>query len=343
VPEDIDAIHRRLARSGRVRFADPVTLDQTSRSSLEWVPFFIHHDHSDGTGLSGKLIKYRKVGAVLAEETALSLSESATTNLLDALKAHSSAAAESEDGSYLLIRLKEGTADLRRHDPARVAQALMRVLASPDIADHIAELDVDDDLLKVFRGVIRLSEMKAAVEELESLLETNVVEEYEYQSWCEKHSWVFGNAYVVRDAVREITPSDHLDLLMPTVLSGFRDIVELKRPNMRVLRRDDDHRNYYWASDTSRAIGQSHRYLDVLHEVASNGLRDHTDIVAYHPRATIVIGRSADWTNDELKGLHGLNQRLHGITVITYDHLLAQGRRLLASIEEGASTSPKRD
>jgi hypothetical protein len=69
--------------------------------------------------------------------------------------------------------------------------------------------------------------------------------------------------------------------------------------------------------------------LDVLHEEAAKGLRDYPEIVAYHPRATIVIGRSNDWRPEQFKALHGLNRRLNGITVMTYDQLLAQGERLV--------------
>ncbi|MEX2551881.1 MAG: DUF4263 domain-containing protein, partial [Actinomycetota bacterium] len=60
--------------------------------------------------------------------------------------------------------------------------------------------------------------------------------------------------------------------------------------------------------------------------------RDHPEIVAYHPRATIVIGRSNDWPMDKLTALHGLNRRLNGIAVMTYDQLLAQGERLIEMV-----------
>ena len=171
--------------------------------------------------------------------------------------------------------------------------------------------------------------MRAAVTELRLALDQGDDAESTYQDWCEKHSWAFGNAYVVRDEVREISPGDHLDLLLPTVIAGYRDLVELKRPSMEVLRWDDRHRNYYFGSEVSRAIGQCHRYLDVLHEEAAKGLRDHPEIVAYHPRATIVIGRSNNWPEDRLRALHGLNRRLSCINIMTYDHLLAQGERLV--------------
>jgi hypothetical protein len=98
---------------------------------------------------------------------------------------------------------------------------------------------------------------------------------------------------------------------------------------MPVLYYDEPHKNFYFSAEVSKAIGQCHRYLDVLHEVAANGLRDHPEIVAYHPRALIVIGRSQGWSEAKLRALHGLNRRLSGVMIMTYDHLLAQGERLL--------------
>jgi hypothetical protein len=123
------------------------------------------------------------------------------------------------------------------------------------------------------------------------------------------------------------------------VIAGYRDIVELKRPSVDVLRWDEKHGNYYFSSLVSQAIGQCHRYLDVLHEVAAKGLRDNPEVVAYHPRATIVIGRSKGWPEDKLRALHGLNRRLSGVNIMTYDHLLAQGERLLDVV--GAPNEPE--
>lgn len=106
---------------------------------------------------------------------------------------------------------------------------------------------------------------------LRELLDSGEDDEATYQSWCKEHSWAFGNAYVMSDGVREISPGDSIDLLLPSVISGTRDIVELKRPSENVLLYDEGHRNFYFAAPVSRAIGQVHRYLDVLQEVAVHG------------------------------------------------------------------------
>ncbi len=131
------------------------------------------------------------------------------------------------------------------------------------------------------------------------------------------------------DKIRSISAGDNVDFLVPSAITGFRDLIELKRPDHPVLNEDTSHNCHYFSAEVSKAIGQCHRYLDVLHEEAGRGLRDHPQIISYHPRATIVIGRSYNWADAQHKALHGLNSRLTDITVITYDQLLRQGQRLL--------------
>jgi Domain of unknown function (DUF4263) len=330
--DNIRTINRREARSGRVGYGDPVVLRDSTRSRVQFVPFFVHR--TDGTELALKIITYKKnpppTDWVLIEEKSLSLNESESRKLLLALKDHLAVAEDADqEGRYILIRVEEGTATLGDNDPAAVAAALVKVLSQAEIVEHFAETELTDNLINAFRGFIRLKEMRSAVAQLRQLLDSGQTAEDIYQCWCSQHSWAFGNAYVINDTVREISIGDSIDLLLPTVISGYRDIVELKRPDHEVLLYDSGHRNYYFSADVSRALGQVHRYLDVLHEVAATGLRDHPEIVAYHPRAIVVIGRSQGWPSQKLKGLHGLNGRLSGVTVMTYDQLLAQGERLI--------------
>ena len=165
------------------------------------------------------------------------------------------------------------------------------------IVQHLQRTELSSQLVSALKSAIRLNEMRAATAQLRNMLDSDVTEESAYQHWCDQHIWAFGNAYVLKDSVREITPSDHIDIMLSTIMAGYREIIELKRPDMDVLHdHDSRHRNFYFSSELSKAIGQCHRYLDVLHEVAAEGLRDHPEIVAYHPRATIVIGRSSDWS-----------------------------------------------
>lgn len=143
----------------------------------------------------------------------------------------------------------------------------------------------------------------------------------------------------MRDGVREIAIGDSVDLLMKLTANGLRDVFELKRPDKEPLRWDSSHKSYYWSAEASRSIGQCHRYIDALHDGARAGLRDNPDIVAYHPRAVVVQGRSNGWDMEKQKALHGLNARLHGVQIMTYDHLLLQSQRLLSVLTTEAEGS----
>lgn len=324
---EVNKVVRKAASSGKLDYAPPITLRETSRSRLRALGWFI--PHTDRTEFSLKLVGSKKRQGGWQEDPPMTLSEDASRELLKYLQTHLPVAAQSGTGEYLVVPITSGEADLKGRDPQETVGALMKVLGQRELVQHLATTELTAELTAALRGAIRLGEMRAAMDALRDHLEGGDARELTYQAWCQQHSWAFGNAYLVHDDVRAITPGDNLDLLLPTVVAGYRDLVELKRPDMNVLNYDKAHRNFYFASEVSKAIGQCHRYLDKLHDAAGKGLLDHEEVVAYHPRATIVIGRSQDWGEDQQRALHGLNRRMHGITVMTYDHLLAQGRRLI--------------
>ena len=239
------------------------------------------------------------------------------------------------DIGQISIAVPQSSAWLQNQTPAELSSlitALVATLGRKEVASQISASDLTEEFISAFHGAARVAEIRRGVDELRSYLEKGAIAESIYQDWCERHAWSFGHTYIPQDLVRRISAGDQVDMLLDTV-SGFRDIVELKRPNMSVLKYDKSHKNYYFSTDASSAIGQSHRYLDVLQEEAAKGLRDHSHIMAYHPHAMIVIGRSNEWGSDQIRALHGLNRRLHGITIITYDHLLAQCEQLLQTLE----------
>lgn len=325
-------IRAKPSRSGSTSYGEPVILKDNTKTRVSFVPFFIHR--SSHTELASKIVTWRKTksGPKLNEEKSVSLSDEETRKLLKALKLHLAVASGDEvSGDYIAIKVGsgEGVTDFGEHDPKTVTKALAGVLGQQDILEHLKDTELSIELRDALRGAIRLREISTAIEQLRQMLENGVVLEKEYQKWCDEHYWAFGNVKQITDTNRSISISDQVDKLLPDITSGLSDVIELKRPDMEVLKFDKDHRNFYFSKDTSIAIGQCHRYLDVLHETASEGLRDHPEIVAYHPRATIVIGRSHDWPNEKTRALHGLNQRLRSIKVMTYDHLLAQSEAVL--------------
>jgi hypothetical protein len=333
----IAPVRRVSARSGRVDFSAPIVLHESARSKVTAVPFFIPRSTGD-VDTTVKLQGYTKDKVqffnswIEREEKSLTLDAAATQRLYAALCTFYEAAGNAPGQSFLTVPIGEGIADLTGHQPAQVARALVRALESGEVVEHLANTDISIELALALRQSVKLREMQSAVAELRANLDSGSAEESVYQDWCERHSWAFGNMYVLRDDIRDIGPHDSLDMLIPGVVTGYRDIIELKRPDKPVVLEDVARRSWYFSADVSKAIGQCHRYLDLLGDVARQGLRDHPEIIAYHPRATIVIGRSNDWNRDQHQGLHGLNARLASIQVMTFDHLLARAERMLELI-----------
>lgn len=340
IPEEekVKAVEKIKTRSGRLTRTPPVILHDSPKVQIQLISAFIPRS-AGNDDLIFKIVVYRKEappkGWTQVERESPWLYESAARKLLPALREHLAVAETSGEGKHIVIKIREGSSpEVDEQDPQRIAAALAGVLQQEDILNHFLSMDLGEGLVQAVRGSIRIQELRSALATLRTYLDEGVVEEQQYQEWCEKHHWAFGNTYVLMDNVRRISAGDTVDLLLKSALDGLRDIIELKRPDADVLGHDDQRRCYHFAADASKAIGQCHRYLDVLQDQATQGLRDHPEIVAYHPRAVVVIGRSNDWPFEKLQALHGLNARLHGISVMTYDQLLSMGERLLSSLGE---------
>lgn len=328
---DSTFVNKKPAKNNEnIEYCDPYIIHDTSQKQIQVFPFFIKHsDSSAERDLSIKISEYskKKIFPILDKE--ISINAKATEILRQKLNELHELKKVPDNGNFLLVKLGDGQrVDLSGLDSSDVAKAIISILENDDIISSIDTIDFSDDLAFAFRNSIRIKSLIKAMNDLEESLDTIENEQF-YQDWCEQNGWIFGNQYVIRDIERRISRKDNVDFLATSVVSGFRDVIELKKPSFSVLQFDKSHESYYFSSDTSKAIGQCHRYLDVLSEEAANGLRDNREIIAYHPRATIIIGRSKDWDEDMHKALHGLNSRMNGISILTYDHLLLQGKRLI--------------
>jgi hypothetical protein len=328
--EHLRTVRRRTAQSGQIDYGPPVPVHASRKSRILFVPYYIPHDSGPQrlAGFLQRQIPDSETGEWVDRER-ITFNENDIANLVRLLEEHAAVAERGTTGDFVLVPVERGIADVGALDAATVSRVVAALLADPSVMERLVAEDLGDDMAVLLRGALRLEELRRAVAELDDNLERGIADEHVYQTWCQRHSWAFGLAYVDADRLRRISAGDDVDLLLPTVLAGLRDIVELKRPDFEVIRWDDTHRDFYWAPEAAKAIGQATRYIQILHDEARRGLRDHPEVVAYYPRATVVMGRSTDWNDAKYRGLRGLNDRLHGITIMTFDQLMAQGRRLL--------------
>jgi hypothetical protein len=106
----------------------------------------------------------------------------AITDILARLRSYLKVAEENQDGSFILVRVFEGTAQLGSHDPAQVASALTKVLSQEEILSHLRNTELTTELIAAFRVAIRRSEMRAAVTALRCALDSGDDAESTYQN-----------------------------------------------------------------------------------------------------------------------------------------------------------------
>lgn len=100
-PREVQKVVRKTASSGKVDYAPPVVLNETSKSKLQALAWFI--PHSDGrTTFSLKLeglVKSKGQPFIEDKTKTLTLSETSSLQLLKYLQTHLPLAAQSETGS----------------------------------------------------------------------------------------------------------------------------------------------------------------------------------------------------------------------------------------------------
>jgi hypothetical protein len=228
------ALRRVVASSGQVAYGDPVIIHDTLAKHIQIVPFYV--PRSSGTELHAKIESWRKaLGFTVGQVHELSLTAADCLALYRMLSDHLEICKQAGEGNYIVLRLDDGAVDLTSADPSQIASSLVGILSKPDIAKHLITRELGSELLLGLRSAIRYQELRAAVDELRLSLDSGLTDERTYQAWCDQHSWAFGNAYLVSDAVRSIAVGDQVDALLPSLTSGLRDIIELKRPDMPVL------------------------------------------------------------------------------------------------------------
>ncbi len=109
---------------------------------------------------------------------------------------------------------------------------------------------------------------------------------------------------------------------------GFLDIFEIKKPNTNLLSSETDRGNYYWHSDTVKAIVQAEKYLFNAERKASTLADDikreeRIDVKVIKPRAILIIGHSNQLDNENKKeDFKVLRKSLKNIEIVLYDELV---------------------
>ena len=102
------------------------------------------------------------------------------------------------------------------------------------------------------------------IKEFESNLFKKSVSENDWQKFLSEKVFRFLSNYVTLIEKQNVSVSvSYPDFVLVDVY-GFIDVFEIKKHNTPLLSLDEDHDNYYWKADMSKAITQIENYIDEI-------------------------------------------------------------------------------
>ncbi len=183
---------------------------------------------------------------------------------------------------------------------------------------------------------------KIALEEFKkSLSDENKKERDYWQPFLEKNRWMFGLSYFVLLDENRIDLWDTADYLFESE-DGFIDIVEIKHPHLDFWQKKGDgsykkYRDFLQQDEELKgAITQATNYIFQVEKKFSDPdwCRENKCETPVKPKCTVIFGRSNNWKIEEKTAFRLLNDSLHGIEVITFDHLYNRAEKILNSLEK---------
>ncbi len=183
---------------------------------------------------------------------------------------------------------------------------------------------------------------RVALDEFKTSLSDSEKKERNYwQPFLEKNRWMFGLSYFVLLDESRIDLWDTADYLFESE-DGFIDIVEIKHPHIDFWQKDsagnyEKYRNFLQPSEELKgAVTQATNYIFQVEKKFSDPdwCRKNKCETPVKPKCTVIIGRSTEWSIEEKTAFRLLNDSLHGIDVITFDHLFNRAEKILDSLEK---------
>lgn len=315
----VEIVNNRRDPDCPIKFA---VVHQRRRAGEEW------------SDLEGPSLGNTKAG----EATKMLLGTTETRRLFDHLATLYNDYAEKglRYGRVLLTPADE--AEVIRTDATRAS--LIRQLIGQDHGPEVWQLlvDLQPDLAGRLTVAHVYQQRKAVLDTFEANIGGAQSESF-WQDLLENNPWIFGGANLRVISERRLDLGHQMDIPFE-VEGGFLEIVELKRPDLA-----------FWSGAKYRgkflvpypelegAIAQLTEYLTRAEAKLTDAdfHATHGGVRPLKPKGTVVHGRSNEWGDEEWRAFRLLNDRLHGIQVITFDHLLSSARRAVEILENLSS------
>ena len=324
-------MEKKQTRNGNIKTTSPLFISCTKGKGIKISPMYVRHDTQDDE-LYYKLELQKRndygIWETVHGQEKWNIQQQGIEDLFDFIT------------KTTALRTKETVSILdTTEEQIAIVESLLK---DGKLSDLIKKGVLKDEHFSELKSVIRISEMEKAITDLESLLIESDTEK-DFENWCCDNVWAFGNYYVAKESIHQISNAEKVDLLLKNALNCYRDIIEFKKPSFAILEFDSSHNNYYFSKEVSKAISQVINYSDIFESVAEQGLHRHEEIKAYYPKSIIVVGRSNRFNQEQIRALHALNGRLTGIEIKSYDDLLLQAKNLLAVLKGNTEVNSQQE
>ncbi len=193
-------------------------------------------------------------------------------------------------------------------------------------------------LIKKTKTVTDKIFLDEVIKEFDLNLAKKTLSENDWQKFLSEKVFRFMANYITSIEKQNVSVSvSYPDFVLVDVY-GFVDVFEIKKHDTPLLSLDEDHDNYYWKADISKAIAQIENYNDEIVRNSDDYIRavkrkKTLDIRVVRPRGYIIAGTSAQFANKkESADFRKLGSSLKNINFILYDELLANLKNLRSKL-----------
>ncbi|MFQ6540038.1 MULTISPECIES: Shedu immune nuclease family protein [Aphanothece] len=188
---------------------------------------------------------------------------------------------------------------------------------------------------------------RQSIEEFQKQFDDKTWNEEDWQKFFERHSWILGHSsdlvfsHVLKPKA-VVRPSDYTnkgerqaDFLMRTAgTKSFARIIEIKKPQCRLVSRDYRTGIPIWSEDLTGGVNQTIAYCHNLEGIDTRPMQIANILPTVVTGIMIIGSLSTISDNDEwMKAFENYRSHLHGISILCFDELLDRGKQMIRDEE----------
>jgi Domain of unknown function (DUF4263) len=247
--------------------------------------------------------------------------------------------------SLVLAELPSADSAISSDDTERARELLDSLTATEPDSERMREIldetPATEEAIDVLATITSLKAFRNAIDRLRWLIDTQDElrhEEKNYQQFFASNPWILGHYNELLAQVSKIWLGTEVDLLLTNAL-GYVDVIELKRPDTRILVRS--RASWRASKELSDAVAQARRYLGILddhrREIQENLEPGHSPFRIFRANAVIIAGKTPEeWSaRDTLRDMNATDSR---VSILTYDDVLALAEATIKLFERRLTT-----